>query len=60
MIDPDRQESVTAAIAAAVMASSSMERTRLEEEKLRVHAKNKKDQSKIRFFLYPWCLKITS
>ena len=51
MIDPDRQESVTAAIAAAtaaaVMASSAMERTRLEEEKLRVHSKDKKDQSNI-------------
>ncbi|CAF1318895.1 unnamed protein product [Rotaria sordida] len=49
LIGPDRQESVTAAIAAAtaaaVMASSAMERTRLEEEKLRVQAKDKKDQS---------------
>jgi hypothetical protein len=33
------------------MASSSMERTRLEEEKLRVHAKNKKDQSKACLYL---------
>jgi hypothetical protein len=47
LIDPDRQESVTAAIAAAVMASSYKEQTRLEEEKLRVHAKDKKDQSNI-------------
>jgi hypothetical protein len=47
LIDPDRQDSVTAAIAAAVMASSSVERTRLEKEKLRVHAKDKKDQSNI-------------
>ncbi|CAF1464813.1 unnamed protein product [Rotaria magnacalcarata] len=49
LIDPDRQGSVTAAIAAAtaaaVMASSTLERTRLEEEKLRVRAKDKKDQS---------------
>lgn len=37
---------MTAAIAAAVMVSSSSgERRRLEEEKLRVHAKDKKDQS---------------
>ena len=43
----DRQDSVTAALAAAaVVASSAMERTRLEEEKLRVQAKDKKDQSK--------------
>jgi hypothetical protein len=47
LIDPDRQDSVTAAIAAAVMASSSVERTRLEKEKLRVHAKDKKEQSNI-------------
>jgi hypothetical protein len=38
------------------MASSSMERARLEEEKLRVHAKNKKDQSNI--FLFYFYLKI--
>jgi hypothetical protein len=50
LIDPDRQESVTVAIAAAtaaVMASSAMEVTRLEGEKLRVHAKDKKEQSNI-------------
>ena len=42
----DRQDSVTAALAAAaVVASSAMERTRLEEEKLRVQSKDKKDQS---------------
>ncbi|CAF0815205.1 unnamed protein product [Adineta steineri] len=48
LIDSDRQESVTVALAAAtaaVMASSAMERTRLEEEKIRVHTKDKKDQS---------------
>ncbi|UJR20839.1 hypothetical protein I4U23_023950 [Adineta vaga] len=49
LIDPGRQESVTAAVvaatAAAAAASSAMEQTRLEEEKLRVHAKDKKDQS---------------
>lgn len=31
------------------MASSAMEQTRFEEEKLRVHAKDKKDQSNIYF-----------
>jgi hypothetical protein len=50
LIDPDRQESVTAAVvaatAAAAAATSAMEQTRLEEEKLRVQAKDKKDQSK--------------
>ncbi len=56
MIDPDRPESVTAAVvaatAAAAAATSAMEQTRLEEEKLRVQAKDKKDQSKtIRFFI---------
>ncbi|CAF0935393.1 unnamed protein product [Adineta ricciae] len=48
LIDPERQDPVTVALAAAtaaVMASSAMERTRLEEEKLRVHTKDKKDQS---------------
>jgi hypothetical protein len=34
------------------MASSAMERTRLEEEKLRVHAKDKKDQSNIYLTFY--------
>jgi hypothetical protein len=35
------------------MASSAMERTRLEEEKLRVQAKDKKDLSNICFvFMY--------
>jgi len=58
LIDPDRQESVTAAIAAAVMASSYKERTRLEEEKLRVHAKDKKDQSNI-YLVFLSFLKIT-
>jgi len=59
LIDPDRHESVTAAIAAAVMASSaSMERTRLEEEKLRVQAKDKKDQSNI-YLVFLLFLKIT-
>jgi hypothetical protein len=53
LIDPDRQESVTAALAAAaVVASSTMERTRLEEEKLRVQAKDKKDQSNIYFYTF--------
>jgi hypothetical protein len=59
LIDPDRQESVTAAIAAAVMASSSIERKRLEEEKLRVQAKDKKDQSNIYSFVLFVLLKIT-
>jgi hypothetical protein len=55
LIDPDRQESVTVAIAAAtaaVMASSAMEVTRLEGEKLRVHAKDKKEQSNILVYFY--------
>ena len=47
MMNSDRQESVTAALAAAaVVAQSAMEHTRLEEEKLRVQTKGKKDQSK--------------
>lgn len=51
-INPDRQECVTAALAAAVMtSSSSIERKRLEEEKLRVQAKDKKDQSNIYLFV---------
>jgi len=40
-----------AAATAAVMASSAMEVTRLEGEKLRVHAKDKKEQSNILFYV---------
>ncbi|CAF1064310.1 unnamed protein product [Adineta ricciae] len=50
LIDSDRQDSLTAAAvvaatATAAAASTAMEQTRLEEEKLRVQAKDKKDQS---------------
>ncbi|CAF1249857.1 unnamed protein product [Rotaria sordida] len=50
LIDPDRQESVTAAAvvtttAATAPSALTMEQTRLEEEKLRVQAKDKKNQS---------------
>lgn len=55
LIDSDRQESVTAALLSATTAAnfttSVMEQSRLEEEKLRVHAKDKKNQSNIIFFL---------
>ncbi|CAF4113896.1 unnamed protein product [Rotaria sp. Silwood2] len=50
LIDPDSQESVTAAVITATattsLTTSTMEQTRLEEEKLRVQAKDKKNQSK--------------
>jgi hypothetical protein len=52
LVNSDRQESVTAALAAAVAASSAMERTRLDEEKLRVHTKEKKDQSNRTFVFH--------
>ncbi len=45
LIDPSRPAAVVAAKAAAAAATSAMEQTRLEEEKLRVQAKDKKDQS---------------
>ncbi|CAF1055029.1 unnamed protein product [Rotaria magnacalcarata] len=49
LIDPDRHESVAAALfsatTAATLTASGMEQSRLEEEKLRVHAKDKKNQS---------------
>ena len=57
LIDSDRTESFSAVIAAATTAaaaaaaaSSAMEQARLEEEKLRVQTKEKKNQSEQLFF----------
>jgi hypothetical protein len=47
LIDPSRPVAVVAAKTAAAAATTAMEQTRLEEEKLRVQAKDKKDQSKL-------------
>jgi hypothetical protein len=53
LIDPGRQESMTAAAvvtttaAASAYRTPSMEQTRLDEEKLRIQTKDKKNQSKL-------------